>query len=230
MEYGQFCPISKSMELLGEKWTLLILRELHMGATRFGELQRGLSLISPTILTKRLNELASAELVLRRKMTGQRGYEYHLTQAGKETLPLILAIGEWGMRWARGNIRDSELDLELLMLYLQRSVKTECLPGEESVIKFAFTDQKALSDWWLLISGCNVDVCLTDPGREVDVYLSTDLKTMVQCWMGDQSYTAAIADGRLKLVGPSVLTRNIQHWLSSSIFADIRPAREIASH
>lgn len=228
MEYGQFCPISKSLELLGERWTLLILRELHMGATRFSELQRGLSLISPTILTKRLNELANAELVLRRKIPSQRGYEYQLTQAGKETLPMILAIGEWGMRWARGDLRDTDMDIELLMLYLQRSVKAEHLPGDESVIKFCFTDQSTLSDWWLLVKGAKVDICLADPGRDVDVYFSTDLQTMVECWMGDRSYKSAIADGRLKLVGPTALTRNIQHWLADSVFSGIRPAGEIA--
>lgn len=142
MEYGQFCPVAKAMELFGEKWTLLILRELHMGATRFNELQRGLSLISPTVLTKRLNELADSEIILRKKIPGQRGNEYFLTQAGKETLPLLKGVGDWGMRWARGDIRDSDLDIELLMTYLQRSIKTEALPGDQSVIRFRFTDLK----------------------------------------------------------------------------------------
>ena len=227
MEYGQFCPVAKAMELLGEKWSLLILRELHMGATRFNELQRGLTLISPTILTKRLNELADAELILKKKISGQRGYEYFLTQAGKETLPVLKVIGDWGMRWARGDLRETDLDVELLMLYLQRSIKTECLPGDQSVIQFKFTDLKKLNYWWLLVKGCNVDICLENPGKEVDVYFTTDLRTMVECWMGDRTYKAAIADKRLKLVGPSALTRNIQHWIADSIFAGIPPAREI---
>ena len=227
MEYGQFCPVAKAMDLLGERWTLLILRELHMGATRFNKLQRGLSLISPTVLTKRLNELAAAELILRKKIPGQRGNEYFLTQAGKETLPLLKIVGEWGMRWARGDIRESELDVELLMLYLQRSINTANLPGDHAVIRFKFTDLKKLSNWWLLVKGCNVDVCLEDPGKDVDIYLTTDLRTMVNCWMGDESHKAAIADNRTELVGPSALTRNIQHWISDSMFAGIPPAREI---
>ncbi|MCP4391279.1 MAG: helix-turn-helix transcriptional regulator [Gammaproteobacteria bacterium] len=227
MEYGQFCPVAKAMELLGEKWTLLILRELHMGATRFNELQRGLSLISPTVLTKRLNDLANTELILRKKIPGQRGNEYFLTQAGEETLPLLKGVGDWGMRWARGDIRDSDLDVELLMVYLQRSINPDNLPGDQSVIRFKFTDLKKLGDWWLLVKGCNVDICLEDPGKEVDVYFTTDLRTMINCWMGDETYKAAIADQRLKLVGPSALTRNIQHWISDSIFAGIPPAREI---
>ena len=198
-----------------------------MGATRFSELQRGLSLISPTVLTKRLGELCDAELILRRKISGQRGYEYFLTQAGKETLPFILAIGEWGMRWARGGLQDSDLDIELLMLYMQRSIVTENLPGKDSVIKFVFTDQDVLKDWWLLVNGCNVDICLDDPGKDVDVYLATDLRTMVECWMGDSTYKAAIREKRMKLVGPSALTRNVQHWIKDATFAGIRPAAEI---
>ena len=227
MEYGQFCPVAKAMELLGEKWSLLILRELHMGATRFNELQRGLGSISPTILTKRLNDLADAELILRKRISGQRGYEYFLTQAGKETLPLLKSVGEWGMRWARGDLRETDLDVGLLMLYLQRSIKTECLPAEQAVIQFRFTDLKKLSNWWLLVKGCNVDICLENPGKEVDVYFTTDLKTMIECWMGDKTYKAVIADKRLQLIGPSALTRNIQHWIADSVFAGIPPAREI---
>ncbi|MBD3655036.1 MULTISPECIES: winged helix-turn-helix transcriptional regulator [Marinobacter] len=227
MEYGEFCPVSKALELLGEKWTFLVLRELHMGATRFNELQRGLPLISPSILTKRLNELADAELILRKKIPGQRGSEYYLTQAGKETLPLIRALGEWGMRWARGDLRETHIDVGLLMLYLQRSIKTECLPGNQSVIKFEFTDLPKLNNWWLLVHGCTVDICLENPGKDVDVYFTTDLRTMVACWMGDKTYRAAVADRSMTLVGPSALTRNIQNWLSDSVFAGIPSAREI---
>ncbi|MBT3045741.1 MAG: transcriptional regulator [gamma proteobacterium symbiont of Ctena orbiculata] len=227
MEYGQFCPVAKAMEILGEKWTVLILRELHMGGSRFSELQRGLCLISPTILTKRLNDLADAELILRKRIPGQRGYEYFLTQAGKETLPIIKIIGEWGMCWARGDLRETDLDVELLMLYLQRSIQPDNLPGNQTVIQFHFTNLKKLATWWLIVKGDSVDICLEDPGQEVDIYFTTNLRTMIDCWMGDENYQSAIADGRLNLVGPSALTRNIQSWLSDSIFAGIRPAHEI---
>lgn len=227
MEYGQFCPVAKAMECLGERWTLLILREMHMGATRFSELQRGLILISPTILTKRLNDLAAAELILRKKIPGQRGYEYFLTRSGKETLPILKVIGEWGMCWARGDLRDSDINVELLMLYLQRSIKPNQLPGNQTVIRFQFTNLKTLNNWWLIVKGENVDVCLEDPGQEVDVYFTTNLRTMVECWMGDKAYSASIKDKTLKLVGPPALTRNVQDWLSDSVFAGIRPAHEI---
>ena len=227
MEYGQFCPIAKALEVLGERWTILIVRELLVGATRFNELQRGLNLISPTILTKRLNDLSEAGVIIRKKIPGQRGYEYFLTEMGKELMPVVKSIGDWGMRWARGKMDDSDMDIELLMLYLQRSVQPEKLPGRETVIRFKFDDIKKYSDWWLVVSDLKVDVCVRDPGKDVDIYFTTGLSTMIHLWMGDISYKSAINDGRLKLVGPSALTRDIKSWLAPSIFAGIPPANAI---
>lgn len=227
MEYGQFCPVAKALEVLGERWTILIVRELLMGGTRFNELQRGLNQISPTVLTKRLNDLTESGMVIRKKIPGQRGYEYFLTEMGEELLPVVKCIGEWGMRWARGKMDDSDLDLELLMLYLQRSIQPEKLPGNESVIRFKFTDVNKFNDWWVVVNNKDVDVCVRNPGKDVDVYFTTDLRTMIEVWMGDTSYKTAMDDSRLKLVGPSALTRNVTSWLAPSIFADIPPASAI---
>lgn len=227
MKYGQFCPIAKALEVLGERWTLLIIRELLMGASRFNELQRGLNLISPTILSKRLSDLSDAGVVLRKRIPGQKGYEYFLTQMGQELVPVVKSIGEWGMRWARGKMSDSEMDLELLMLYLQRSILPDKLPGKETVIRFMFTDIDEHKEWWLVVSEEKVDVCDRDPGKDVEVYFNTDLRTMIHLWMGDISYKSALADDKLKLIGPTGLTRNVSNWLVPSIFADIPPASAI---
>ena len=227
MEYGQFCPVAKALEILGERWTILIVREMLMGGKRFNELQRGLNQISPTILTKRLNDLTDAGIAIRKKIPGQRGYEYFLTEMGKELLPVVASIGEWGMRWARGKMDDTDLDLELLMLYLQRSIVADKLPGNETVIRFKFTDISQFSDWWIVTSENDVDVCVRDPGKDVDVYFTTDLRTMIEVWMGDTAYKTAISDGRLILVGQSGLTRNVESWLAPSVFAGIAPATAI---
>ncbi|WP_455219918.1 winged helix-turn-helix transcriptional regulator, partial [Kaarinaea lacus] len=173
------------------------------------------------------NELTEAGIVLRKKIPGQRGYEYFLTEMGKELLPVVKSVGEWGMRWARGKMDDSDMDLELLMLYLQRSVQPDKLPGNETVIRFKFTDIDKFNEWWLVATDNDVDVCVRDPGKDVDLYFTTDLRTMIEVWMGDIPYKTTISDGRLKLVGPSALTRDINSWLAPSVFAGIPPATAI---
>lgn len=227
MEYGQFCPIAKATEILGEKWTLLVVRELLMGGTRFSELQRGLSLISPTMLSKRLDTLEEHGLVLKKKIPNQKGYEYFPTKSCSELLPIIKTLGDWGMRWARSNLTEKDYDVELLMLYLKRSINPENLIGNETVIRYKFTDIKDFPDWWMVVKGGDVDLCVKDPGKEVDVYFTTSVKTMAGIWMGDTTYKKAIAGDELKLVGPKALTKDVSCWMEVSVFADFAPASEI---
>lgn len=227
MKYGQFCPIAKAAEVLGDKWSLLIVRELLMGGNRFNVLQRGLGNISPTILTKRLNELVDEGIMVKKKIQGQKGYEYYLTECGQELLPVLEQFGAWGMKWARGGMPDLDLDPELLMLYMERSVVPEKLIGNETVLRFRFTDIKELNNWWLIVKNGEVDSCIHDPGRDVDVYITTDLRTMIELWMGDITYKSAIAQGALVLVGPKALTKTISSWINGSVFEGIAPAKEI---
>jgi DNA-binding HxlR family transcriptional regulator len=228
MEYGQFCPIAKASEILGEKWTVLIIRELLMGGTRFNELQRGLSQISPTVLNKRLVSLTNQGLIVKRKIKGQQGYEYLPTECCKQLLPVIKGLGEWGMRWARDNMLESDYDVELLMLYMQRSIQADKLVGNETVIRFSFRDIPSPADWWIIATPDGVDVCNKDPGKEVDIYFTSSVKTMADIWMGDVSYRKAISNGDLKVVGHPALTRNMFTWINKSIFADLPPAQEIS--
>jgi DNA-binding HxlR family transcriptional regulator len=227
MEYGQFCPIAKATEILGEKWTLLVVRELLMGGTRFSELQRGLSMISPTMLSKRLDTLEEHGLLLKKKIPNQKGYEYFPTKSCSELLPIIKSLGDWGMRWARSNLTEKDYDVELLMLYLKRSINPENLIGNETVIRFQFSDIKEYPNWWMVVQGNEVDLCVNDPGKDIDVYFTTTVKTMAGVWMGDTTYKKAIASDELKLVGPKALIKDISSWMESSVFADIAPASDI---
>jgi DNA-binding HxlR family transcriptional regulator len=227
MDYGQFCPISKAVEILGDKWTLLIVRELLMGGRRYSELQRGLSQISPTILSKRLDSLSRYGLVLKKKIPNQKGYEYFPTRSCSELLPIIKSLGDWGMRWAKSNLTEKDYDVELLMLYLQRSVNPDNLVGDETVIRFKFTDIKEFPDWWMVVKDNKVDLCTNDPGKDVDVYFTTTVKTMVDVWMGWSTYRKAIAQDELKLVGPKALINNVSAWMEDSIYADAAPASSI---
>jgi DNA-binding HxlR family transcriptional regulator len=211
-------------EILGEKWTLLIIRELLMGATRFNQIQRGMSKISPTILNKRLDTLQKHGLIVQKRIPEQRGHEYQLTEAGRELYPIVLKTAEWGMRWARGQMTDRDLDVQLLMWDIQRRIQPNKLPTGQTVLRFMFTDLNEYNEWWLKIQNNEVDLCTENPGNEVDVYFTCDLRTMTEVWMGDLSIPQARADDRLKIVGSPVYVKNIQSWLGLYLLADIRPS------
>ena len=220
MKYGQFCPIAKATELLGERWSVLIVRELLMGARRFNELQRGLGDISPALLTARLKSFEAEGLVVKRRISGQRGFEYFPTPACESLQPVVIAMGEWAICWARDKLTQADLNVEFLMLYLERSVDPAQLPGEHTVIQFKFRDLEEQPDWWILVDGDKVDVCIISPRRDVDVYFVSTVRTMHDVWMGDRSYRDAIQAGDLILEGDPALTRRISSWLKPSIFAE----------
>jgi len=224
MKYGQFCPIAKATEILGEKWTIIILREILMGGCRFNTLQRGLGGISPALLTSRLKSLEAQGMVVRRKVSGQKGYEYYPTEACQALLPVLISMGEWGLIWARHNVLDEDFDVDFLIFYLERSVDPSKLIGNESVIRFKFTDLTEQSDYWLLVKNENIDLCLKDPGKDVDVYFTCTIRTMHDVWMGDRTYRDAIKSGDLYVHGEPSLTRNISSWLRPSIFGESKRA------
>jgi DNA-binding HxlR family transcriptional regulator len=223
--YGQFCPISKAVEVLGDRWALLVVRDLMTGSSQFSQLQRGLPRISPTTLSKRLSELQERGLVVRKRIPRQEGYEYRLTAAGRELEPLIADLAEWGMRWARGQMFDAELDVGMLMSDIQRRLKPDELPGGRTLLRFKFTDRKEFAVWWVKIEAGEVELCLDDPGGDVDVYFTSELRTMIEVWMGDVSLRRAQASGALKIVGAGAYLRNLTSWFPLHALAHVRPAR-----
>ncbi|TDR14636.1 winged helix-turn-helix transcriptional regulator [Marinicella litoralis] len=227
MKYGQFCPVAKTAEILGEKWTILIIRELLMGATRFNQIQRGLNLISPTLLSSRLDKLEDLGLVIKKKSPALKGHEYFSTKSCRDLLPIIKMMGEWGMLWTFSNVTNKDYDMELLMLYLERSVATDHLPDGETTIKFKFVDLQQNANWWIVVQDGKKDLCIKDPGKEVDVYITTDVKTMIDVWMGEASYRAAEKNGEMKIIGHKLLTQKINSWLKDSVFKGLPTASNI---
>jgi DNA-binding HxlR family transcriptional regulator len=219
VKYGQFCPIAKATEILGEKWTFLLIRELLMGGRRFSELQRGLGDISPALLTARLKSLEEQGLLVRKRASGQRSFEYYPTEACEALMPVLVSLGEWGLLWARQNVIDADIDAEFLMLYLERSIDPSKLIGQECIIQFKFSDLVEQQDWWLLVKDHKVDLCITDPGKDVDIYFSCTLRTMHDVWMGDRTFSDAIKAGDLVVQGDPALMRTIKSWLKLSVFA-----------
>jgi len=220
--YNQFCPIAKAAEILGEKWTILILREILIGAHRFNEIQRGLGDISPALLTSRLKSLEGQGMIVKRQIPGQRGYEYYPTEACENLMPVLLSLGEWGLCWARHMILDEDFDVEFLMTYLERSIDPSKLPGKETVIRFHFTDLTEQQDYWIVVQGERVEMCLKDPGRDVHVFFTCTLRAMHDVWMGDRTYKQAVTDGDMIIQGEPALTRNVRAWLKPSVFEEAK--------
>jgi DNA-binding HxlR family transcriptional regulator len=224
--YGQFCPVAKATEIVGEKWTLLILRELLMGTHRFNDFQRAMSRISPTILTKRLKLLEDKGIVTRKRLSGQKGHEYRLTPMGRELEPLIEQLAVWGQRWARGQMSDEELDVELLMWDIQRNIDTAHLPDGVTVVAFIYNDLEQFKNWWLVIEGEDVDLCTEDPGHDVDLFLASDIRTMVEVWQGDTELAEVLSNERIMATGTKSLVRSMPDWFKLCVYADVRPMSE----
>jgi DNA-binding HxlR family transcriptional regulator len=225
-DYGQFCPVAKATEIVGERWTLLIVRELMLGTCRFNDFQRALSRISPTLLNQRLKSLEAQGIVIKKKKSGRQSYEYRLSASGKELAPLVETLAIWGMRWARGQMTDAELDVEFLMWDLQRRLQTEHLPGGETIICFIFAELGSLKNWWMVVNEDNVDLCTQDPGKDVDIYIESTVRALAEVWKGDVQLKQALADGGIKTHGVRALERSISKWLGLCLYKDVRPAVE----
>ncbi len=225
--YGQFCPVAKAAEVFAERWTPLILRELLHGSSRFSDLQRGVPLMSRTLLAQRLKELDRAGVLERRRKARGRGFEYRLTPAGEEFRPIVERLGMWGQRWARRQLEsDGDYDTGLLMWAIRRGIHVDRLPRRRLVVFFEFrgvprSARRGHRSWWLVLSKPEVDICLKDPGGEVDLKVKADLRTLTRAWLGDLPLEAALQSGQVRLEGPRELVRAFPAWLALSPLASV---------
>lgn len=222
--YGQFCPVSMAAEFLCTRWTLLVIREMASGTTRFNDMRRGLARISPALLSQRLKELEAAGVVERKPAPGEPGIlEYHLTQAGQELAPIIDAFGAWGQRWIESEVALNKLDIQLLMWDMRRNLDPQPMPERRSVVQFQYPEQKpALRNWWLVVTpGQPVDLCQIDPGYDVDLYVSADLRTMTAIYMGYETVREALNAQRLHLTGDKHPSAHMQTWLGLCSLAGV---------
>ena len=220
--YSQYCPIAQAAEVLTERWTLLVLRELLYRGHRFNDIRRGVPLMSQSLLATRLRDLEAANLIERR-VQPNGVTEYHATQAGLALQPLILQFGEWGKQWLRRPATQDQLDAGVLMWDIRGGVAPRSLPPGRTVVQVEFTDLPgAKKHWWLVNEKDEVDLCLKDPGFEVALYLVTALRTLTEIWMADVSLTRAMAEGRLAIHGRTEMRRCLRSWLQLSHFAGIR--------
>lgn len=224
-ESGSLCPTVKAADVIGDKWVLLILRELFMGSTRYNDFQRALPRISPTILSKRLKQLQANGLIIKKATAGQKTSEYRLTKCGRELAPLIDQMAKWGLRWARRRLSEEDFEVGGFMWDFHRTLNIEELPDGEVVFCVNFPDLTANKTWWVVVNEGVVDLCTDDPGKDVDLFITGNLPSLAELWMGDVSVSAACKSGTITLTGASHLTKTASSWFPKSRYAEIRPVR-----
>ena len=218
--YGQFCPVAMAAEIFCSRWTALVLREMLCGTTRFNDLRRGVPLMSPSLLSKRLKELEEAGVVTT-VPTGQPGVvDYRLTEAGEELRPVVMSLGIWGQRWVESSLSLKNLDPSLLMWDMRRNLDPAPFPPRRCTVNFIYPElTSAKQSWWLVVDQGKVDLCSVNPGFDVDLYVRSSLRSMTAVWMGISTVGKEVETGQMELIGAKDLAQSMHSWLGLSPFA-----------
>jgi DNA-binding HxlR family transcriptional regulator len=224
-KYKQYCPVARASEILADRWTPLIVRELVLGSHRFNDIERGLPGISRSLLASRLRELEDSGVVERLPRAQSTLMEYHLSDAGRDLKTVIEALGGWGVRWAFGDPRPEELDAGLLVWKIHQRIDRERLPERRTVVEFDFTGPKGRRVW-LLLERREISVCVTPPGFESDLIVRADLAFFYRIWFGHVEYEAAIRSGGVVVDGLPALAKQLPRWFMWSPMARFVRERE----
>jgi len=210
--YGQFCPVAMAAALLATRWTLVVLGEMLSGSTRFNEIHRGVPRMSTALLSKRLRELEAAGVLIR------DGADYVLTPAGRDLAPIVQGLGRWALRWVDSDCSLANLDVRLLMWNVRRNLRADPMPDRRVVIEFFYPGlSPGEQRFWLIVAPrCAVDLCSIDPGGDVDLMVTADLRAMTAAWMGMSSFAEEIGEGRIVLDGDATLAATFASWIGKS--------------
>jgi DNA-binding HxlR family transcriptional regulator len=217
-EYRQYCPVARATEILADRWTPLIVRELLAGSRHFNEIERGLPGISRSLLAARLRHLEDAGVLERQPGARPNVSEYHLTAAGHDLQCVIDRLGAWGVRWAFGDPQPEELDPVLLLWKMHRRIRRTLLPHARTVIEFDFRGRCGRR-LWLVLDPREISVCLKPPGFDPDLIVRSELSFFYRLWLGYVDYAAALKSGALTVDGSPALARELPRWLMWSPMA-----------
>lgn len=219
--YGQFCPVAMASEIFCSRWTALILREMFCGTRRFNDLRRGVPRMSPSLLSKRLVEMRDAGIIRETTAKGTGAKEYELTEAGEDLKPIVMALGVWGQRWVDSKVSLKNLDPMLLMWDMRRWLDPKPLPKRRCTIAYHFHDSdRGRQHYWLVVeTDGTVDLCNSDPGFEVDLFVTGTLRAMTAVWMGVTTVQKEVEAGQLEVQGDKAIAGVMQDWLGLSPFA-----------
>ena len=209
------CPATKAADILGDKWVLLILRAMILGARRYSDFTAAIPRISPSVLSGRLKQLVEQGLIVRRGEAGSQA-TYRLAPSGREAEPIIVFMAEWGLKWAQRHTSVDQLDVGGTMWDLHRTIVTSELPEGETVFAFKFNDLEKHDRWWIIATNSNVDLCDSDPGNSVDLYLNGPIETVIDVWMGQRELEDVLRAEELVLTGERLLTDTAKRWFPLS--------------
>jgi DNA-binding HxlR family transcriptional regulator len=219
-KYGQYCPVAQALELIGDRWTLLIIRDMLTGTRHFNDLQRGLPGISRALLARRLRQLEEAGIVAKQvNNSGRKTTAYALTQAGQDLHAVIGALLNWGATWAFGDPSPEQLDPLLLLWWMHNRVREDCLPEERVVIQFEFHGAKT-ETYWLVLRRNDTTICLTDPGYEISLLIVAELAKFFKLWLGRIDYDEAIRSHDIQIDGLPRHIRAFPEWFAWSPAAE----------
>jgi DNA-binding HxlR family transcriptional regulator len=217
IRYGQFCPVAKTAEIFGDRWSPLIIRELYYGPRSYGDFLAAIPLISRTMLSQRLKELAAVDVVHAHAKENGRGHIYALTEAGEAFRPMIEMMGQWGLKWGQGLIGPDDLDSKLLIGGVRQHIDRKDIPAREFVLRFDFRGiakgSRNPRHWWLLIRQDEIEVCLKDPGQDVDVTIEADLAAFTKVWTGYCRLEEALARGLVRFRGTDAAIARMHRML-----------------
>ncbi|MEJ7685985.1 MAG: winged helix-turn-helix transcriptional regulator [Variovorax sp.] len=225
IDYGQFCTVARGAEVLCERWTPLVVRELLCGSTRFNDIRRGVPRMSGSLLAQRLRKLEEVGVIKREQGSGSSA-EYHLTSAGEELRPIVMALGHWGARWIGSRLKRGQLDAGFLMWDIRRFVRIDECPTERSiVVHFRFTDApEGERRWWLVVANGSADLCRDNPGEDPTLIVESTMQALTEVWTGDRDADELIHERKLRVIGTARDARDLWRWLGRSAFAATRDA------
>jgi DNA-binding HxlR family transcriptional regulator len=213
--YGQFCAVARALDVLGERWTLLIARELLMGATTYTDILRGLPRIPRATLAARLRGLRKAGIV---EADGDR---YVLTVAGAALAPVMRELAVWAMTNDNVPLTDDHLDPAGLAWDMRRRINWAALPARTVVLAIEFTDRTPIDrHFWLHLSRSDVNLCREDTGAPVDVWLATPTTEATRWWLGELSWAELLRHPRVRVQGERAMIRQMHQWFLRYAFVE----------
>ncbi len=221
--YGQYCPIARAAEIFAERWTPIIIRNVHLGAVTFTEIRAGAPGIPRSVLSSRLDHLTRAGILERTGKPSGRGWSYTLTDMGEELFDVSYRLGVWGARWLE--MTPEAYDPYIVLWAIAQGIPWGDVPPRRVVISFDFVDRPARHRYfWLKLEHPNAEVCVSDPGFDCDLTISAEARAFVDWHIGRLSWQDAVDDGRIRMVGLGPIANAFPGWNPKSHFVHVTPA------